>query len=93
VRRELTAPAQGVSLLHAEAVLLVDDDKAEVGEPDVVLDQGVGADDDPGRAGLDVEQRLAPGLGAERTGEQRDGGGLLGAVELTAAPERAQQGA
>ena len=37
---------QRVALLDAEAVLLVDDDQAEVGEVDALVEQGVGADDD-----------------------------------------------
>ena len=52
------AAAQRVALLDAEAVLLVDDDQAEVGEPDAVLDQRVGADDDARLPGLRIEQRL-----------------------------------
>ena len=52
---------QRVPLLDAEAVLLVDHDQAQVGELDLLLDQGVGADDDAGVAGGHVEQRLARG--------------------------------
>jgi hypothetical protein len=37
---------QGLLLAHAEAVLLVDDDQAEVLEADVPLHQAVGADDE-----------------------------------------------
>ena len=61
VRGLLALAAQGVALLDAEAVLLVDDDQAEVVELHLVLDQGVGADDDAGLAGDQVEQRLAAG--------------------------------
>ena len=32
------------ALTHAELVLLVDDDQAEVGELDILLDQGLSAD-------------------------------------------------
>ena len=53
--------AQRVALLHAEPVLLVDHDQAQVGELDLLLEQGVGADDDPGVAGDHVEQRGAGG--------------------------------
>ena len=42
---------QGVALLDAEPVLLVDHDQAEVGEVDALVEQRVGADDDAGRAG------------------------------------------
>ena len=34
------------ALLHAEAVLFVDDDESQVGEPHAVLDQRMGADQD-----------------------------------------------
>ena len=60
--------AQGVALLDAEAVLLVDDDEAEVGELDVLLEQRVGADDDAGLAADDVEQGLR---GARRSTASR----------------------
>ena len=43
-------PAQGVTLLDAETVLLVDDHEGEVVEAHVLLDEGVGADDDAGVA-------------------------------------------
>ena len=46
---------------HAEAVLLVDDDQAEVGELDALAEQRVGADDDAGLAGRDRSQRLRGG--------------------------------
>ena len=74
--------AQRVALLDPEAVLLVDHDQPEVGEPDVVLDQRVRADHDAGRAGLRVQQRLPAGLGAQRAGEQGDPGGLVGRAQL-----------
>ena len=61
VRRLLALAAQRVALLDAEAVLFVDDDQAEVVELDLVLDQRMGADDDPGLAGDQVEQRLPTG--------------------------------
>ena len=48
MRRPVALGAQGVALLDAEAVLLVDDDEAEVGELDAFLQQGVRADDDAG---------------------------------------------
>lgn len=61
VRRLLPLGTQRVALFHAEAVLLVDDDQAEVVELDLVLDQRVGADDDPGLARDEVEQGLPGG--------------------------------
>ena len=51
--------AQGIPLLDAEAVLLVDDDEREVLEAHVLLDEGVRADDDAGVTAGDVEH--APG--------------------------------
>ena len=51
---------QGGPLLDAEPVLLVDDDQAEVGEGDLLLEQGVGADDDAGLAARDPQHRLLP---------------------------------
>jgi len=64
--------AQGVALLDAEAVLLVDDDQAQVEEVDVLLEQRMGADDDAGVAGYDVGpgapsvgRRLASGEGPD----------------------------
>ncbi len=52
------------SLLHAEAVLLVDDDEAEVGELHLLLEQRVRADDDAGGSRGRVEHRLAARGGA-----------------------------
>jgi len=40
----LGAPHQGVALLHAEAVLLVDDQQRQAGELHVLLQQRVRAD-------------------------------------------------
>ena len=57
MRRPICLGAQGIALLDAEAVLLVDHDQPEVGELDVLLEQRVRADDDAGRAGRGVEQR------------------------------------
>ena len=87
---DLRLGAQRVALLDAEAVLLVDDDQAEVGELDGVLEQRVGADDDAGVAADDVEQRRAPGRGRLRAGEQRDPGAEVGAAEQAALGQRAE---
>ena len=88
---QLAAGAQRVALLHTEPVLLVDDDEAEIGEPDPVLDERVGADDDAGLAATAcrVGQR-ACALRAQRAGEQRDLRGLLGGAQLTGLPDRAE---
>ncbi len=93
MRGQRPAAAQGVALLDAEPVLLVDDDEPELGEADLVLDERVGAHDDAGRPRLHVQQCLAPGRRAERPGEQRDARGVVGRVELPGAAERAEQGA
>src|SRR6266852_1499716 len=45
---------EALALEDAEAVLLVNGDEAEAGEFDVVLDEGVGADDELGFAGADA---------------------------------------
>ena len=55
--------AQRVALLHAEPVLLVDDHQAQVGELNLLFEQGMGADHDPGVAG---ERR--PDSAARRAG-------------------------
>jgi len=67
------------ALLDAEAVLLVDDDEAEVGEVGFVFLQGVGADDELDFATHDATLRLALGCGIERAGEEGDFVGLAGA--------------
>ena len=82
--------AQGVALLDAEAVLLVDDDEPEVGELHALRQQRVGADDDARLPGRRLEQGPAAGRGAQRAGEQRDPGGDGRAVELARAGERAE---
>ena len=91
VRRPAALGAQRVALLDAEAVLLVDDDEAEVGELDALLEQRVGADDDAGPALGDLGARLALRRGLERAGEQGDAGAGGVAVELAGAAERAEQ--
>ena len=49
---------QPLFVLHAEMLLLIDDQKAEIGELDTLGEQRVGADDDVDVARLDA--RLAP---------------------------------
>ena len=60
-----------VPLADPEAVLLVDDDEAEVAERHGVLDQRVRPHDDRRLPGADVVERLRPWLGLERAGQQR----------------------
>ena len=90
VRRHLGLVAQGVALLDTEAVLLVDDDQAEVLEVDGVLDQRVGADHDAGVAADDVQQVGTPGGGRLRAGEQSYPGPDVGAAEQATLGQRAE---
>ena len=91
MRGAVALGAEGVALLDAEAVLLVDDDEAEVGEVDALLQEGVGADDDAGAAVGDLGARLPLRRGLQRPGEQGDAGAGRVAVELAGAAERAEQ--
>ena len=59
-------------VLDAETLLLVDDDKAQVVEPDVLGEQAVGADDDVHAAGLQAPQGLFLLFGGAEAGEQPD---------------------
>ena len=61
-----------VALSDAEAVLLVDDHEAEVGEGDALLEQRVGADDERRHAGRDRLPRGRRAAAAQRTGQQDD---------------------
>ena len=70
VRRLAGLGPQGVALFHAEAVLLVHHDQAQVVEGDVVAQQRVRADHDPGRTGSGVEQGLLARGGRHGAGEQ-----------------------
>ena len=58
------------ALFDAEAVLLVDDDESEVAEGDVVLDEGVGADEDVYLAVGELLFEFFLGGGAEGAGEE-----------------------
>ena len=60
-----------MALLHAEAVLLVDDDEAEIGELDRLLDQGVRPDHDPCLPRADLLERVPPAVRGEGPGQQR----------------------
>ncbi len=61
-----------VALFDAEAVLLVDDHEAEVGEGDALLEQRVGADDEWRHAGRERLPRGRRAAAAHRTGQQDD---------------------
>ena len=60
-----------MALLHAEAVLLVDDDQTEIGELDRLLDQGVCPDHDPRLPRADLLERVPPAVRREGPGQQR----------------------
>ena len=62
--------AQCGALLDAEAVLFVNDREPEIGELDIVLDQGVRSDRDAGRAVLDRRNRIPALAAAARPGKQ-----------------------
>ena len=64
------AAAQRGTLLDSEAMLLVDHGQAEPLELDLVLDQGVRADDERGAAVANRGERLAALAGAGGAGEQ-----------------------
>ncbi len=64
--------AQRGALLDAEAVLLVDDDHAEAGEVDRVLDQRVGADHDVDRSVGQPDQHVLAVRSGDPVGEQLD---------------------
>ena len=80
--------------LHdAEAVLLVDDDQAEAGEGNLLLDQRVGADQDVDLAGGGHVQDFLLPLAGRAAGEQPEGDGAvhvrkLGAQNLGRLPRR-----
>ncbi|MEZ5459058.1 MAG: hypothetical protein R3E65_07045 [Steroidobacteraceae bacterium] len=61
------------SLLHAEAVLLVDDREREVVEFDAFLEQCMRADHELALAGGNQLEGAAPRAGRLRTGDQHDG--------------------
>ena len=65
-------PPQGLALVHAEAVLLVDDGQGQLGEAHLLGEQGVRPHGDPGLAGGQGQQGLAACGGLERAGDQHD---------------------
>ena len=73
-RPDVLGPELG-PLRHAEAVLLVDDGEAEVGEYHCVFDQRVGAYQDVDAAGGEVGKQLRADALAGRAGEQLDAHG------------------
>jgi len=91
VRRLFGLRAQRVPLLDTEPVLLVNHHQAEVGEVDTLVQQGVRAEDDAGGTAAHLAQRPAAGRRAQRPGDQLHPGGVLDGVQLTRAPQRAEQ--
>ncbi len=63
---------QAEALEDAEAVLLIDDDEAEIGELDFLLDESVRADDEVRLALSDAAARGALQIIVERAREERD---------------------
>ena len=61
--------AQRQTLGDAESVLLVDDREAESSELDILLDDRVGADDEPRRTGCHALQHVASGFALSVAGE------------------------
>ena len=84
--------AQGVALLDAEPVLLVDHGQAQISkndlivEPYPVIQEGVRADHDPGRPRGHLVQRRPAGLGSLRPGQQGHAGGMVRGVEFAGRP-------
>jgi hypothetical protein len=89
----LALARQSETLMHAEAVLLIDHGQREIVEGDVVLKQSVRADDEIDLAGGQRRQNLrsfAPALAAGEDGEadtcggceRRDGGKMLACQKL-----------
>ena len=64
--------SQRRALQDAEAMLLVDDDQAELLEPHVALDQRVRADDQVHGARFDLRELAPARRRARRAGQQRD---------------------
>ncbi len=91
VRRRASLVRQRRPLLHSEAVLLIHDDEAEIGETDTILEQGMGADDDARRTTRGIEQRLTLLGLAHRTGQQCDRGPIRGPAEHAALGKVTQQ--
>ena len=70
-RRGVLVPEAG-ALFYAEPVLLVDDDKAQVGEVDRIFEQGMGADEQVDLAGEQPLENGGPPLLGDRPGEKLD---------------------
>ena len=73
VRDVLRLSVQQVPLLHTEAMLLVDHHEAKVEKLHVVLQQGVGADDDARLTGGRAQERRALLCHRQLSGDERGG--------------------
>ena len=85
------APRERGTLLHAEAMLLVDDHEPEVVEVDGVLQERMGADDDAGLArgdGSEFVAALPRGLRAREIGDPR---AQVARAEQSGLRERAEE--
>ena len=84
VRRALRARLgiQRGPLPDAEAVLLVDDGDRQTREPDGLLDQRVGADDQRQLSGRELREQVRPPARGRRTREQPNGHELPGQKRL-----------
>ena len=63
---------QGRALLHAEPVLLIDDDQPQVGELHLVVEQSVGTDGDPSLSAHDLQQGILAGRAVLGAGQQHN---------------------
>ena len=68
----LALSEQGKPLRHAEAVLLVNDDEAELFEHDVILEERMSADGDVGPPENEILESAPPFLRGEASREERD---------------------
>ena len=84
--------AQRLALEHAEAVLLVAHGEGEVRQGDLLLDQGMRADEQVQRAVLRHPEYLAAGGGACAAREEGYGHGSVSALEHGGEPVRVLQG-
>ena len=92
VRRRAALLPQRISLLDAEPVLLVHDDQREVEKRHVLLDERVGADDDPSVTSHRVVERGSTGRRRLASREQGDLGAQLRPAEHPAHRQIAEQG-
>jgi len=66
----LSLGGEGQALMHAEAMLFIDDGDSQILVGDIVLKQSMGADGQPGRAGIQLFQNPVAFFTAFATGQQ-----------------------